>query len=693
MSRQKPAALQLDSSLATPVRAHPNNHSLPSHIAAPAAAGFVLDAASIGFADQSHSAAHRQRLYGSGLDAAVHAPIAMGTLGAAELSHHNAAAAAAAPVVNLGSTPANHLQPAISTPRDFAIALAHIDAAMAEGMSMTHNPSSESHGTHRSGMGAATTMDQHGSASRQIMMEQEVPPYIGHQLVRRASPQPPSQVYQQPEHAQPMLRRASPQPPSQVHQQPEHAQPMLRRASPQPPTQELLPQPFAPYQPPLLYSPPQQNLHHPTPFQFTQPNEELSTGAGSTTSTLHASSSSVFAGLDIAVLDDASSDRPHSPRPARASLNEVTNTLAEISEEVERKASPFLNPLHPPQQDQQQQQLEQQLVLQQQQHQYLQQQQQQQQQQALQQSLHHTPYQEQPQYQQPQYQEQSQYQQQPPYQQVQSQYPQQMPHQALPLPLVSQDQQHASESLHAYSQTNYLPAQTMSFDSTPSPLLNDLDNASQSGISSTSASSSATALPPSSVLDEEEYGDSDLDGTPFNTVHDRRQLHLISEQRRRKNMKDSFDELTRMVPGCKDRASKLDILLKTIDFLTFLRKQNDLLQAENAGLKDALLQFSQSQQLQEYGQGGEVERVIPELPAVSTIPTTRVPSSSRSSSISSSSSSSSGAPVQRQPAAAKAKSVLRERIRKQQEQRQQQQQEIQNTHQDHVRNVLYSLGL
>eukprot|EP00128_Syssomonas_multiformis_P017136 Colp12_sorted_trinity150504_noHs@16624 len=69
----------------------------------------------------------------------------------------------------------------------------------------------------------------------------------------------------------------------------------------------------------------------------------------------------------------------------------------------------------------------------------------------------------------------------------------------------------------------------------------------------------------------------------------RRQMHVISEQKRRKNMKEAFSELATNVPGCKDKTSKLETLHKAVEYIQYLRKNLNKLHLENMELKQNYL--------------------------------------------------------------------------------------------------------
>ncbi|KAK4516112.1 uncharacterized protein ATC70_011074 [Mucor velutinosus] len=81
-------------------------------------------------------------------------------------------------------------------------------------------------------------------------------------------------------------------------------------------------------------------------------------------------------------------------------------------------------------------------------------------------------------------------------------------------------------------------------------------------------------------LDEEdnEYKSDDLNGNVSN-AEIRRQIHIQSEQKRRAQIKDGFDELRKHLPGCNNKKmSKAALLTRTVQQLQHLKgMQNELL--------------------------------------------------------------------------------------------------------------------
>ncbi|KAI8067693.1 Myc-type, basic helix-loop-helix domain-containing protein [Gilbertella persicaria] len=80
---------------------------------------------------------------------------------------------------------------------------------------------------------------------------------------------------------------------------------------------------------------------------------------------------------------------------------------------------------------------------------------------------------------------------------------------------------------------------------------------------------------------------------PMDTNEIRRQIHIQSEQKRRAQIKDGFDELKNHLPGCSNKKlSKAALLTRTVQQLEYMKKMQDELLAEverlakeNAGLK------------------------------------------------------------------------------------------------------------
>eukprot|EP01135_Chromosphaera_perkinsii_P009689 Nk52_evm15s1837 gene=Nk52_evmTU15s1837 len=65
----------------------------------------------------------------------------------------------------------------------------------------------------------------------------------------------------------------------------------------------------------------------------------------------------------------------------------------------------------------------------------------------------------------------------------------------------------------------------------------------------------------------------------------RRQLHVISEQKRRKHLKEGFDDLTLHVPTCREKTSKVELLHKSVEYIQYLRKNLEKVTKEYHELK------------------------------------------------------------------------------------------------------------
>lgn len=66
----------------------------------------------------------------------------------------------------------------------------------------------------------------------------------------------------------------------------------------------------------------------------------------------------------------------------------------------------------------------------------------------------------------------------------------------------------------------------------------------------------------------------------------RRQLHIQSEQKRRRLIKDGFEELRNEVPGCEDKKmSKAVLLQKAIEYMRGLKQDREMMLAELQRLK------------------------------------------------------------------------------------------------------------
>ena len=65
----------------------------------------------------------------------------------------------------------------------------------------------------------------------------------------------------------------------------------------------------------------------------------------------------------------------------------------------------------------------------------------------------------------------------------------------------------------------------------------------------------------------------------------RRQLHVISEQKRRKNLKEGFDDLTLHVPTCREKTSKVEVLHKAVEYIQYLKKNLEKVTQEHMELK------------------------------------------------------------------------------------------------------------
>ncbi|KAI9010948.1 hypothetical protein CLU79DRAFT_444615 [Phycomyces nitens] len=102
---------------------------------------------------------------------------------------------------------------------------------------------------------------------------------------------------------------------------------------------------------------------------------------------------------------------------------------------------------------------------------------------------------------------------------------------------------------------------------------------------------------PQQLSDDEEDEDSDReDNTEL-----RRQIHIQSEQKRRAQIKDGFEELRNHLPGCNSKKmSKAALLTRTVQQIDHLKKvQNDLLsEVERLALENETLKKFQHNVLQ-----------------------------------------------------------------------------------------------
>jgi len=93
--------------------------------------------------------------------------------------------------------------------------------------------------------------------------------------------------------------------------------------------------------------------------------------------------------------------------------------------------------------------------------------------------------------------------------------------------------------------------------------------------------------------DDEDDEDDEDDMDDMSNAELRRQIHIQSEQKRRAQIKDGFEELKKHLPGCQNKKmSKAAMLTRTVQQIQHLKKtQNDLLAeverlvAENENLK------------------------------------------------------------------------------------------------------------
>ncbi|ORY95343.1 hypothetical protein BCR43DRAFT_525082 [Syncephalastrum racemosum] len=94
--------------------------------------------------------------------------------------------------------------------------------------------------------------------------------------------------------------------------------------------------------------------------------------------------------------------------------------------------------------------------------------------------------------------------------------------------------------------------------------------------------------------EDDDPEDDDEDQEPRSgTAELRRQIHIQSEQKRRAQIKDGFDELRNHLPGCNNKKmSKASLLIRTVQHMQHLKKtQNELLEEverlvqENENLK------------------------------------------------------------------------------------------------------------
>ncbi|CAO3630416.1 unnamed protein product [Mucor hiemalis] len=79
--------------------------------------------------------------------------------------------------------------------------------------------------------------------------------------------------------------------------------------------------------------------------------------------------------------------------------------------------------------------------------------------------------------------------------------------------------------------------------------------------------------------DDEEYSDDKVLDDNVSSAEIRRQIHIQSEQKRRAQIKDGFDELRKHLPGCNNKKmSKAALLTRTVQQLQHLKgMQNELL--------------------------------------------------------------------------------------------------------------------
>ncbi|KAI7867675.1 hypothetical protein BDF14DRAFT_1800650 [Spinellus fusiger] len=114
--------------------------------------------------------------------------------------------------------------------------------------------------------------------------------------------------------------------------------------------------------------------------------------------------------------------------------------------------------------------------------------------------------------------------------------------------------------------------------------------------------------PTSEEDEDDEDEDEDEDEEEPSSTELRRQIHIQSEQKRRAQIKDGFEELKNHLPGCTSKKmSKAALLTRTVQQINHLKKvQNDLLSEveklaqENEALKKFQQNVLQRQAMENY---------------------------------------------------------------------------------------------
>jgi HSP90 family molecular chaperone len=104
-----------------------------------------------------------------------------------------------------------------------------------------------------------------------------------------------------------------------------------------------------------------------------------------------------------------------------------------------------------------------------------------------------------------------------------------------------------------------------------------------------------------SVFEEGTIGDEeavDANGNPINNAELRRQIHIQSEQKRRAQIKDGFEDLRKQLPGCLNKKmSKAALLHRTVQHIQHLKTTQitllaelERVMAENEQLRNVVVQ-------------------------------------------------------------------------------------------------------
>jgi flagellar basal body P-ring protein FlgI len=105
-----------------------------------------------------------------------------------------------------------------------------------------------------------------------------------------------------------------------------------------------------------------------------------------------------------------------------------------------------------------------------------------------------------------------------------------------------------------------------------------------------------------SVFDEGTIGGDedalDANGNPINNAELRRQIHIQSEQKRRAQIKDGFEDLRKQLPGCLNKKmSKAALLHRTVQHIQHLKTTQitllaelERVMAENEQLRNVVVQ-------------------------------------------------------------------------------------------------------